>query len=80
MQAENPYPSPAPLVLAEMLSMHAWCEHLDDNTRMLCEWAADALRRVCRENARQTRLREIAEHETEMYRRIAYGPQKGGAS
>jgi hypothetical protein len=71
---------PAPLKLADALAIHAWSPHVDSQTQTLLGWAADALRRVCRENGRQTRLREIAEHETEMYRRIAYGPQKGGAS
>ena len=73
-------PAPAPLVLADMLAMHAWNPHIDEETRTLCGWAADTIRLVAREAARQTARREVAEHETEMYRRIAYGPQKGGAA
>ena len=77
---ENPYPCPAPLVLADMLAMHAWSPHIDEATRRLCGWAADSLRLVTREAARQTAQREVAEAETDMYRRIAYGSQKGGAA
>ena len=73
-------PSPAPLVLADMLAIHAWSPHIDDATRRLCGWAADTIRLVAREAARQTAQREVAEAETDMYRRIAYGPQKGGAA
>ena len=73
-------PSPAPLVLADMLAIHAWSPHVDEATRTLCGWAADSLRLVAREAARQTAQREVAEAETDMYRRIAYGPQKGGAA
>lgn len=76
----NPYPCPAPLVLADMLAMHAWSDHIDDHTRLLVEWAADTIRTVTRDNHAQAARREVAEHETEMYRRIAYGPQKGGAA
>lgn len=42
----NPYPAPAPRVLADMCAIHAWSEHIDDNTRLLMEWAADELRRL----------------------------------
>jgi len=35
MPTENPYPAPAPLVLADMLAMHAWSEHIDDHSRKL---------------------------------------------
>lgn len=71
---------PAPLVLADMLAMHAWSPYVDEATRTLCGWGADALRQIARENARQAALREVAEAEAEMYRRIAYGSQKGGAA
>ena len=80
MKSDNPYPCPAPLVLADMCAMQAWCDQIDDNTRLLLEWAADAIRLVTRDNHAQVARREVAEHETEMYRRIAYGPQKGGAA
>ena len=73
-------PSPAPLVLADMLAIHAWSPHIDSDTRTLCGWAADTIRLVTRDNHAQVARREVAEHETEMYRRIAYGPQKGGAA
>lgn len=73
-------PAPAPLVLADMLAIHAWSPHIDADTRTLCGWAADSLRRVAREAARQTAQREVSEAESEMYRRIAYGSQKGGAA
>lgn len=80
MNAENPGDPPAPLVLANMCATQAWNDNIDDNSRLLLEWAADTIRAVTRENGRHAVRAEVAEAETEMYRRICYGPQKGGAA
>jgi hypothetical protein len=50
MPTDNPYPPPSPLVLADMLAMHAWSDHLDDHSRKLLEWSADTIR--CRRHRR----------------------------
>ena len=80
MQTDNPYPAPAPLVLAEMLAMHCWANHIDDHTRMLCEWAADTLREVVRENHRLSHKSEQLEGDNALLFQLHYGPQKGGAA
>ena len=80
MAIENPYPSPAPLVLADMLAMHAWADHLDDHTRRLCEWAADTIRQVARANTHLSHRAEQLEGDAELLFHQLYGRQKGGAA
>ena len=46
MSNGNPYPPPAPRELADMCAIQAWENHLDDQTRLLLEFAADELRRL----------------------------------
>jgi hypothetical protein len=79
METENPYPAPAPLVLADMLAVHCWSEHLDDHTRKLVEWAADTIRQVVRHNAQLSHDRDTAEADAAHLFQIHYGPTKGGA-
>jgi hypothetical protein len=79
METENPYPAPAPLVLADMLAVHCWSEHLDDHTRKLVEWAADTLRQVVRHNAQLIHDRDTAEADAAHLFQLHYGPTKGGA-
>ena len=71
---------PAPTVLADMCAIQAWNPHIDEHCRLLLGWAADTIRAVTRETGRHAVRAEVAEAEAEMYRRIAYGPQKGGAA
>jgi len=80
MQTENPYPAPAPLVLADMLAMHSWSEELDDHSRKLLEWAADTIREVVRKNARLSHQAEQLEGDNALLFQLHYGPQKGGAA
>ena len=79
METENPYPAPAPLVLADMLAVHAWSEHLDDHSRKLVEWAADTIRQVVRHNAQLSHDRDHAEADAAHLFQLHYGPTKGGA-
>jgi hypothetical protein len=79
METENPYPAPAPLVLADMLAVHAWSEHLDDHSRKLVEWAADTIRQVVRHNAQLSHDRDTAEADAAHLFHLHYGPTKGGA-
>jgi hypothetical protein len=79
METENPYPAPAPLVLADMLAVHAWSEHLDDHSRKLVEWAADTIRQVVRHNAQLSHDRDTAEADAAHLFQLHYGPTKGGA-
>jgi len=80
MAIENPYPAPAPLVLADMLAMHACADHLDDHTRKLCEWAADTIRQVTRHNTHLSHRAEQLEGDAELLFHQLYGRQKGGAA
>ena len=73
-------PAPAPLVLADMLAMHAWADHLDDHTRKLCEWAADTIRQVARANTHLSHRAEQLEGDAELLFHQLYGRQKGGAA
>jgi len=43
MNRDNPYPPPAPGVLAQMCARAAWRQDLDDDVRLLLEWAADTI-------------------------------------
>jgi hypothetical protein len=79
METDNPYPAPAPLVLADMLAVHCWSEHLDDHTRKLVEWAADTIRLVARQNAQLSHDRDMAEADAAHLFNLHYGPTKGGA-
>jgi len=73
-------PPPAPLVLADMLAMHAWNPHLDQATQQICGWAADTIREVVRKNAQLSHDRDQAEADAAHLFTLHYGPQKGGAA
>jgi len=77
---ENPYPAPAPLVLADMCAIHAWSDHIDDHTRKLLEWSADTIRQVVRENHRLSHRAEQVEGDNALLFHMRFGPQKGGAA
>lgn len=80
MPTDNPYPAPAPLVLADMLAVHAWSDQLDDHSRKLLEWAADTIRLVVRRNAQLSHDRDQAEADAAHLFTLHYGQQKGGAA
>ena len=80
MATDNPYPAPAPLVLADMCAMQAWKDGIDDHSRKLLEWAADVIRQVVRENHRLSHRAEQVEGDNELLFHLHYGPQKGGAA
>lgn len=80
MATDNPYPAPAPLVLADMCAIQAWNDHLDDHSRKLLEWAADVIRQVVRENHRLSHQAEQLEGDNALLFHLHYGPQKGGAA
>jgi hypothetical protein len=39
---------PAPMAVADMCAMHAWLDHIDDDSRLLHEQAADTIRLLMR--------------------------------
>lgn len=80
MATENPYPCPAPAVLANWCSQAAWLDSIDDHSRKLHEWSADTIRRLMQENARLAQRAEQLEAEAERYATLLYGGQKGGAA
>ena len=77
---DNPYPAPAPLVLADMCAIHCWSDHIDDHSRKLMEWAADTIRKVVRENHWLSHQNEQLEGDNDLLFQMRFGPQKGGAA
>ena len=81
MASDNPYPPPAPGVLADMCALASWQDDLDDNVRKLLEWAADTIRGSEIERGRALSRCEHLEAEAATYAALLYGPnQKGGAA
>ena len=54
MQTDNPYPAPAPLVLAKMCKRAAWRDDIDDEVRKLLEWTSETLPQLVRTSGRVT--------------------------
>lgn len=81
MATDNPYPAPAPLILADLCAQAAWIENIDDHTRKLLEWSADTIRDLIVANGRYANKAEHFEAEAATYASLLYGPnQKGGAA
>jgi len=80
MQTENPYPAPAPLVLADMSAAAAWRDDIPDDVRMLLEWNADTVRDQCRQNNQLRHERDNHQADAAHLFTLHYGPQKGGAA
>jgi hypothetical protein len=80
MAEDNPYPAPAPLVLARMCAKAAWQQHIPDATRMLLEWASDTIKEKCRETNQLRHDRDQAEADAAHLFQLHFGPQKGGAA
>ena len=80
MASDNPYPAPAPLVLADMCAMQAWQDNIDDESRKLLEWAADTIRCVVRMNACLSHDKETLEADNAHLFHLHFGPQQGGAA
>ena len=80
MANDNPYPPPAPLVLADLCATQAWSDQIDDHSRRLLEWAADTIRCVVRMNAQLSHDKEHLEADNAHLFYLHYGPQQGGAA
>ena len=81
MATDNPYPAPAPGVLADMSARRAWDNDVHDTCRMLHEWNADTVRALLVEIGRLKQRNEQLEAENETYAQALYGGnQKGGAA
>jgi hypothetical protein len=46
--SDKPYDLPAPKVVADMCAIQAWRDHVDDDSRILHEMAADTIRIMMR--------------------------------
>jgi hypothetical protein len=79
---DNPYPLPAPLIVADLCAQAAWLDAIDDDSRLRLEWAADTIRdlhaRLVR-NAATLERTESDAHQMATYIRSING-QKGGAA
>lgn len=80
MPNDNPYPAPAPLVLADMSAAAAWRDDIPDDVRKLLEWNADTTRKLCRDKAQAIHDRDQAEADAAHLFALHYGSQKGGAA
>jgi hypothetical protein len=80
MSIREETPPPAPLVLADMLAMHAWSPHLDQATKQMCGWAADTIREVVREKHVLSHRAEQLEGDNALLFHMRFGSQKGGAA
>lgn len=49
----NPEKAPAPKVLAHMCAIHAWADHVDDDSRKLLEWSHEVIGALCNRLERQ---------------------------
>jgi LAS superfamily LD-carboxypeptidase LdcB len=58
---DNPYPTPPIRTLIQMLRIHAWADHIDDDSRILHEQSADALEHMANRLERQALHLERAE-------------------
>jgi hypothetical protein len=80
MATDNPYPAPAPLVLAKMCKRAAWRDAMDDDVRQILEWASETLPELVRKGHRLSHQVEQLEGDNALLFQLHYGPQKGGAS
>lgn len=80
MSIREETPPPAPLVLADMLAMHAWDPDLDEITQKLCGWSADTIRPLVQEIHRLRHKLEQLEGDNALLFHLHYGPQQGGAA
>jgi len=76
---DNPYPPPAPLVLAQQCARAAWLNHIDDGTRMLLEWADEIIREQAASIVSLKHRVEQLEGDCAHLFLLHYGPQKGGS-
>jgi hypothetical protein len=59
--SENPYPAPAPLIVADLCAQAAWLDAVDDDSRLRLEWAADTIRALHARLVRQAGVLEQLE-------------------
>ena len=61
MASDNPYPLPAPSIVADYCAQAAWRDDIDDDLRLRLEHAADTIRLLMRRLVRQALHLERAE-------------------
>lgn len=80
--SDKPYELPPALTVADMCAQRAWDDEIDDDTRLLCEMAADTIRALHRRLMRLAHSNEQAEATNEQlagFIQVLSG-QKGGAA
>lgn len=81
MALDNPYPPPAPGVLANLLAQAAWRSDIDDQLRLILEWGSDTIRAIDLQRGRDKIRAERFEAECEQLKAyiVAIGQDdKGG--
>lgn len=61
MPTESPLPPPAPRQLVQMLRIHAWADHIDDDSREFLWWSADTIEQLLARCVRLSQSLERAE-------------------
>lgn len=56
---------PPPSTVADMCALRSWCDHVDDDTRLLLEMAADTVRALSARVCRLARKLEVTEADRE---------------
>lgn len=78
----KPYKLPPALVVADMCAMQAWVDHIDDESRLRLEMAADTIRllhkRLCRVAHNNEQAEATNAHLAEYISKLC--GQKGGAA
>lgn len=80
--SDNPYPPPAPLIVADLCAQAAWLDAIDDDSRLRLEWAADTIRLLHKrlmQNAATLEKTEAHAHQMAAYIH-SLNKQKGGAA
>ena len=82
MSDDKPYDLPPALTVADMCAMQAWVDHIDDESRLRLEMAADTIRLLHKRLGRLAHSNEQAEANNAQlaeYIGVLCG-QKGGAA
>lgn len=80
--SDKPYKLPPALTVADMCAMRAWDDNVDDDSRLLCEMAADTIRAMHKRLGRLAHNNEQAEANNASLAEyiVVLSGQKGGAA
>ena len=82
MSDDKPYDLPPALTVADMCAMQAWLDHIDDESRLRLEMAADTIRLLHKRLMKLAHCNEQAEANNASLAEyiVVLSGQKGGAA